>query len=333
MALPKTTPAAGPAFTLGQDIYNKGKGLLNMPIAGNGYNNIGGGAAGNGFGEIGGKMASNGFGRIGGAVSGNGFGTVGGGVSRNGFGRVEYQGPGQTANPYLQRMAGDVANRTNDMVGGWLNQIQGNSVASGGLGGSRQGVAQGQALGKAADYLSGNLSNMFGQAYEQDSNRALQRYGMDQNFYANQRGQDLQSRGQDQNFYASQRGQDLQSRGLDQDFYNAQRGQDLQASGQAQNFYNTQRGQDLQSRGLNYDFWTAQRGQDLAQMGMAPGMIQSGLNTQWLPMQNAADVYSPFTGFGSTTNSSQQGGGWQGALGGGLGVLGLGSQLGWWGSK
>lgn len=270
MALPKTTPAAGPAFTLGQDIYNKGKGLLNMPIAGNGYNNIGGGAARNGFGE------------------------VGGGVSRNGFGQVQYQGPGQTANPYLQRMAGDVANRTNDMVGGWLNQIQGNSVASGGLGGSRQGVAQGQALGKAADYLSGNLSNMFGQAYEQDSNRAMQRYGMDQNFYASQRGQDLQSRGLDQNFYTAQRGQ------------------------------------DLQSRGLNYDFWTAQRGQDLAQAGMAPGMIQQGLNTQWLPMQNAASVYSPFTGFGSTTNSSQQGGGWQGALGGGLGVLGLGSQLNWW---
>jgi hypothetical protein len=243
MALPKTMPATGPAFTLGQDIYNKGKGLLSQPIAGNGYNNIGGSAA------------------------------------KNGFGTIQYQAPGQTANPYLQRMAGDVANRTNDMVGGWLNQIRGNSVASGGLGGSRQGVAQGMALGKAADYLSGNLSNMFGQAYEQDANRGLQRYGMDQSFYANQRGQ------------------------------------------------------DLQSRGLNYDFWTAQRGQDLAQAGMAPGMIQDGLNTQWLPMRNASDVYSPFTGFGSSTNSTQQGGGWMGALGGGLGVLGLGSQMGWWGGK
>jgi hypothetical protein len=93
--------------------------------------------------------------------------------------------------------------------------------------------------------------------------------------------------------------------------------------------YNANRGMDLQGQGQNQNFYTAQRGQDLAQYGIGSGLVQNGLNTQWLPIQNATSAYAPFSGMGSTTNSSQQGGGWQGALGGALGVMGLGSQMGW----
>jgi hypothetical protein len=267
------TPGMGPAMQYGQQMYQAGGGLLGQPVSGNGF----------GTGQFGGA-AANGYGT-------GQFGTAAG----NGFGQVSLN---QTTlnNPFVSGMVRDIRNQTNDMLGSAMLGIQGNSVASGGLGGSRQGVAQGIAAGRAADALSGNLSNMLGGLYEGQANRNLQQYGLDQNFYASQRGQDLQNRGTNMQFFGQQRGQ------------------------------------DLQNRGQNMDFYTAQRGQDLAQMGLGSNLVQQGLNTQWLPIQNATNAYSPFTGFGSTTQSQQSGGGWQGALGGGLGVLGLGSQLGWWGS-
>lgn len=351
------TPSMGPAFNLGQQMFNKGKGLLSAPVMGNGFGSVqaptataapSGNVAGNGFGQVAPKVAGNGFGQVAPKVAGNGFGLVAPKVASNGFGQVRMDANNFRSNPYINGMVGDIRNQTNDLLGDALLGIQGNSVASGGLGGSRQGIAQGTALAKGADYLSGNVANLLGGLYENEENRILQKYQADQGFYGQQRQQDIDLRGQQQDFYNAQRGQDIALRGQQQDFYNTQRGQDIALRGQQQDFYTQQRGQDLARRGQNLDAWnsnanralqqynmdqgfyTAQRGQDLAQYGLGGNMIQQGLNTQWLPMQNAASVYSPFTGFGSTTNSSQQGGGWQGALGGGLGVLGLGSQLNWW---
>jgi hypothetical protein len=232
----------GPAMTLGQQMFNQGKGLLNQPITGNGY--------GQNFGK----------------------------VAPNGFGQVQLN-PTDVNNPYVKGMRQDIRNSATDLLGDALMGIQGNAVASGGLGGSRQGLAQGTAIAKGMDYVSGNIANFMGGLHENQANRNLQQYGMDQGFYGQQRGQDIGLQGQNQQFFQGQ------------------------------------------------------RGQDLAQYGIGSGLIQNGLDTQFSPIRNAASVYGPFTGFGSTTASSQQGGGWQGALGGGLGVLGLGSQLGWWGSK
>jgi hypothetical protein len=236
------TPSMGPAMTLGQTMFQKGKGLLSEPVVGNGY--------GQNFGK----------------------------VAPNGFGQVQLN-PTDVNNPYVKGMRQDIRNSATDLLGDALMGIQGNAVASGGLGGSRQGLAQGTAIAKGMDYVSGNIANFMGGLYENQANRNLQQYGMDQGFYGQQRGQDIGLQGQNQQFFQGQ------------------------------------------------------RGQDLAQYGIGSGLIQNGLNTQWLPIQNATNAYAPFSGMGTTTNSAQQGGGWQGALGGGLGVLGLGSQLGWWGSK
>jgi hypothetical protein len=60
------------------------------------------------------------------------------------------------------------------------------------------------------------------------------------------------------------------------------------------------------------------------------GLVNQGLNTPWIPTQNAAQTYSPFTGTGTTTNSGQTGGGWQGALGGALGAAQFAKNQGWW---
>lgn len=180
-------------------------------------------------------------------------------VAGNGTGQVTLNAPTTSTNPYLSSMADDVQRRTQEMLGQNNRQIQSNYVGSGGMGNTRMGVAQGTAAGKAADYLSGNLSNMFGTAYNADQNRALSQYQGDQSFY------------------------------------------------------------------------TGQRGQDLAQVGVGAGLVNQGLQAPWQPLQNASQTYAPFTGFGSTTNSTpEQSGGWQGAVGGLLTGASLGKSLGWW---
>jgi hypothetical protein len=180
-------------------------------------------------------------------------------VAGNGFGKVQLNAPTTATNPYLSGMADDIQRRTQEMLAQNNLAIQGAQVGAGGFGSTRQGVAQGTAAGKAADYLSGNLSNLFGTQYSNDQNRALQQYGQDQSFYANQ------------------------------------------------------------------------RGQDLAQVGVGAGLLDQGFKTQWSPLQNAAQTYQPFTGFGSTTNSTpDQKGGWQGAVGGLLTGASMGRTMGWW---
>jgi hypothetical protein len=60
------------------------------------------------------------------------------------------------------------------------------------------------------------------------------------------------------------------------------------------------------------------------------GLMNQGLQTPWQPIQNTSNTYAPFTGYGTTTNSQESGGGWQGALGGALTGASLGRQMGWW---
>jgi hypothetical protein len=64
---------------------------------------------------------------------------------------------------------------------------------------------------------------------------------------------------------------------------------------------------------------------------LGAGMMNQGLNMPWQPAQNAAQVYAPFNGFGTTTNNQNTGGGWMGAAGGALGAAQMGKNMGWWG--
>jgi hypothetical protein len=163
-----------------------------------------------------------------------------------------------TSNPYYSSLADDITRRTQHSLGQSLQGIQSNAVGVGGLGGSRQGVAQGQAISGAMDNLSGQLGAMGSGMWNADQNRDLSRYQGDQSFY------------------------------------------------------------------------TAQRGQDYQGIGLGADLMSRGLQTPWAPIQNANNVYSPYSGMGQTTNSSQQGGGWMGALGGGLGAAQFGQNMGWW---
>jgi hypothetical protein len=113
--------------------------------------------------------------------------------------------------------------------------------------------------------------------------------------------------------------------------YESDANRNMQRYGIDSNSYNTQRGQDVGMRGQDQDFYASQRAQDMDQTKLGSDLINRGLNTQWLPMQNAADVYSKFAGYGTTTNSSSSGGGWQGALGGAMAGYQYGNANGWWG--
>jgi hypothetical protein len=188
-----------------------------------------------------------------------GSGLLGQPIAGNGVNQVHLNAPTTSTNPYLGGMADDIARRTQTLLGQNNHAIQGAFVGSGGLGGSRQGIAQGTAAGQAADSLQGQLANLYGTQYSQDQNRALQQYGLDQNFYGQQRGQDLTG------------------------------------------------------------------------AGVGSSLIGQGLNAGWQPIQNASSAISPFTGYGTTTNSSSSGGGWQGAVGGALGAAQLAKNFGWWG--
>ena len=86
----------------------------------------------------------------------------------------------------------------------------------------------------------------------------------------------------------------------------------------------------LQQYGMDQGFYQGQRSHDLAQAQLGSSLQQSGLQTYWSPMQQASDIFKPYTGFGSTTQSSQQGGGAMGVAGGLLGGAQLAKNAGWW---
>jgi hypothetical protein len=86
--------------------------------------------------------------------------------------------PDMASNPYISGVANDIQRRTGDLLGQGFNSIRGNQIMTGGLGGTRQGVAEGEAMKGAADSLQGQLSNLYYGAYNQDANRNLQKIGM-----------------------------------------------------------------------------------------------------------------------------------------------------------
>lgn len=99
-------------------------------------------------------------------------------------------------NPYLDEMSalitGDV---TDNLKRNILPGIASSAMSVGGFGGSRQGVVEANALNDANKGLSSALTGMRFGDYNNTMSRQLQKYGMDQGFYTQQRGQDLQQVG------------------------------------------------------------------------------------------------------------------------------------------
>lgn len=211
-----------------------------------------------------------------------GFGGTGSFGQYGGYGAF-----GTQSSPWMSSVADDIMRRTQDALGQSFNSIRSNAVGVGGLGGSRQGVAEGLATRGAMDSMQGNLANLYNNDYQQTQNRGLQAYNTDTNAY-------LGNQGQWMNFGLGVGNQALTNQG------------------QMLGFYGQQRAQDLQSLDLGADLYSR------------------GIGGEWVPIQNAGAAYSPFTGFGTSTTSGQQGGGLTGAIGGGLAGGAFGRQMGWW---
>jgi hypothetical protein len=83
-----------------------------------------------------------------------------------------------TANPYLQNAANALTGQvTNNLKTNILPGIDSGAIAAGGYGGSRQGIAEGLAIGQSNLGLSSGLASLY--------NNAL---GQNLNFYTQQRG-------------------------------------------------------------------------------------------------------------------------------------------------
>lgn len=96
-------------------------------------------------------------------------------------------GPGQQ-NPYMQQIGQDITRQvTNNLQRNILPGIGRGAVAAGGYGGSRQGIAEGLAIGETNANLSGQLANLYGNQFNTDRNYGLQSDALDLNVYnANQ---------------------------------------------------------------------------------------------------------------------------------------------------
>ena len=212
-----------------------------------------------------------------------------------------------TQNPYLSSMGDALTSQvTNNLQRNVLPGINRGAIAAGGFGGSRQGIAQGIAIGDTNRGLSNSLANMYGQAYEGDANRsnsmAMQSAQIGSNERISAQNDATQRYGLGNQYSLGQGNLALGNKQADQGFYSQQRGQDLQAQGQGFNQY-------LQS--LN------------AQLGMGQQQYNIGMQQQNAPADNLKSyggALSPFTGLNGSqsTTSPESGGGLAGAAGGAL---------------
>jgi hypothetical protein len=104
--------------------------------------------------------------------------------------------------------------------------------------------------------------------------------------------------------------------------------------------YGIDKSYDLGMTNANNNFTLGQgqlqlgnRNTDLSQTQLGANLLNMGTQMPWTGINNANGIYSGYSGMGNTTQSSQQGGGWQGLLGGLLSGATLGQNMGWWGGK
>ena len=87
-----------------------------------------------------------------------------------------YASSGGMSNPYLGAQASAITQQANqNLQNNMLPAINSGAVAAGGYGGSRQGIAQGIAMGQTQQGIANALAGMYGSAYQHDQDLANQR--------------------------------------------------------------------------------------------------------------------------------------------------------------
>lgn len=215
-------------------------------------------------------------------------------------------------NPYLPQQAQAITQQANNNLFNYqMPQINSGAIAAGGFGGSRQGIAQGLAIGQTNQGLSSSLASLYGNAYESDQNRGLQ-----------------ERTAQMQNQTTRDLGFGNLDLGRTQAANNYSLGQGNLALGnkQADNSYNLGMGNlGLSSQVADQNFYTAQRGQDLSQYSLGANLAntanlglssqgqqlyQNGQQQQQAPfnvLQQYGQLLSPFTGLNNSRSETTPG--------------------------
>lgn len=202
---------------------------------------------------------------------------------------------GSGSNPYIGAYGQAITNQvTQNLQRNILPNISSSAMATGGFGGSRQGVVEANALNDANQGLSNALAGAYSNDWNAQQGRNLQQYGMDQSYNLGLGNLGLGAQNSIQNFYTAQRGQDLQQAGL---------GAQIANMGN-QNYLNA--GQGVANIGTTYQ--------------QAP----------WQVMGNMNNMINPYTPNGTVT-TSQNGNQWASAIGGAVGGAQLGNVFGGFG--
>lgn len=94
----------------------------------------------------------------------------------------------QQGNPYLDQMAEAIRQKSMQNYDRNIAPgLRSNAVMTGGYGGSRQGIAEGIALGDTQQGITNALANLYGGAYETNQNRGLQQNQFQQSLNEQQR--------------------------------------------------------------------------------------------------------------------------------------------------
>jgi hypothetical protein len=255
-----------------------------------------GGTSGTGGGGTGGGGTGGAGGGAGGSGSGwnfNGIGGIGSPGSSS-----QYLPPNQNGgyitpaslNAYTRSPALDALNQaTQTQFDNNLNQnilpgIRRGSDMVGGVGGSREGIAQGLGIAQSNQGLAAALAGNNYNDYNQQMNRNLQQYQGDQQFNTAQ-------------------GQ------LGEQYWNGANQYNLGLGGLA-----------LGNQRNMQDFYSTQRGQDLTSMMDGAYLYGAGTQGPWNSLTDASNIYARYTGLGSGENQTQSAGsGATGTLGGALG--------------
>lgn len=144
-----------------------------------------------------------------------------------------------SSNPYLQQQITALQNSSNqNLRQNVLPSINSGAMAAGQYGGSRQGAAQGMAIGNAQTGLDAATAGLLSGNYQFDQNLGLGYQNSNNQYNLGMGALDNQATGLNQSFYGQQRGQDFQQLQLGANLFgqgvsgNAGLGQGIYGTGQ-----------------------------------------------------------------------------------------------------
>lgn len=180
--------------------------------------------------------------------------------------------------PYLDQMAARITQQSGQALNEQaLPGIRSNSIAAGGFGGSRQGIAEGLAIGRSNEALQGTLANLFNTDYQADRNRALQQYGMDQQYGLGQGQLAATNRGIDNQYTLGLGNLDVARQGVANQRYGIDQTYNLGMTNAANNRYGTDKQYEVGMAGANASMANAAASQAQAANNYALGQQQLGL--------------------------------------------------------